>query len=97
VSGEDYLLPCLNKSLFGINCPGCGFQRSILELAAGNFQQAFELYPAIYTLIILGLFLLFRKKLKLKNNKKITYTLIGINAMIITVNYCFKMSYLLHI
>ncbi len=97
MSVEDHLIPCLNKSLFGIDCPGCGFQRSVLELASGNFQNALELYPAIYTLLILGLFLLLKHKLKFKNKQKITYSLIGVNAFIISVSYCIKMSYLLHI
>ena len=29
---EEYMLPCLNKKLFGFECLGCGLQRSIVLL-----------------------------------------------------------------
>ncbi len=47
---EDYMLPCLNKKLFGVDCLGCGMQRSLLFIAKGEFVDAFKMYPAIYTI-----------------------------------------------
>ena len=52
---EKYMLPCLNKKLFGIDCMGCGMQRSIALIAQGDFVGAFHMYPAIYTLVLLFL------------------------------------------
>ncbi|MBT6029840.1 MAG: DUF2752 domain-containing protein, partial [Crocinitomicaceae bacterium] len=26
---EDWMLPCLYKKVSGLDCPGCGFQRSL--------------------------------------------------------------------
>jgi hypothetical protein len=53
---EKYMLPCLSKTLFGIECLGCGFQRGFLLLLQGNFTAAFQMYPAIYTtLLFLGI------------------------------------------
>lgn len=49
---EKYMLPCLSKWLFGIDCPGCGLQRSILLLAKGQVSDAFQMYPAVFTTII---------------------------------------------
>jgi hypothetical protein len=52
---EKYMFPCLSKTLFGIECLGCGFQRAFLLVLKGNFRAAFEMYPAIYsTLLFLG-------------------------------------------
>ena len=48
---EDYMLPCLNKQLLGVDCPGCGLQRSAHLLLHGEFVAAFQMYPAIYTII----------------------------------------------
>ena len=48
---EDYLLPCINKKIFGIECLGCGIQRATVLLFRGEFIAAFKIYPAIYTLI----------------------------------------------
>jgi len=49
---EKYMLPCLSKTLFGVECLGCGFQRSFLLLLQGEFAASFEMYPAIYTSLI---------------------------------------------
>ena len=48
---ESGLLPCITKRFLGIDCPGCGLQRSVVYLLQGRFQDAFGMYPAIYTLI----------------------------------------------
>ena len=49
VSLEDFMIPCLNKKLFGFDCPGCGIQRAYSILFQGDFIAAFKMYPAIYT------------------------------------------------
>ena len=50
---EDYMLPCLSKKLLGTECMGCGLQRSFVMVMQGEFTSAFQMYPAIYTLILL--------------------------------------------
>ena len=50
---EDYMLPCLNKKLLGIECFGCGSQRALLMVFKGDFVGAFQLFPAIYPMIFL--------------------------------------------
>ncbi|MFV5685280.1 DUF2752 domain-containing protein [Flavobacterium sp. GB2R13] len=52
---EKYMFPCLSKTLFGVECLGCGFQRGLLLLLQGDFIAAFKMYPAIFTtLLFLG-------------------------------------------
>jgi hypothetical protein len=46
------MIPCLFKTLFGIECLGCGFQRSVFLLFKGEFWEAFKMYPAVYTTLI---------------------------------------------
>ncbi|WKD86441.1 hypothetical protein KCTC32516_01816 [Polaribacter huanghezhanensis] len=91
---EDYLLPCLNKKLFGVDCLGCGFQRAFLFLLKGDFAEAFKMYPAIYTLIILAVFALLHWKYTFKNGRKIILTLASINVLIIVISYFIKMNQL---
>lgn len=88
---EDYLLPCLNKQLFGVDCLGCGAQRATVLLAQGEFTAAFRMYPAIYTLLVLAIFLIFNLFVKFKYDYKIKIGLIILNAAIIIVSYYFKM------
>ncbi|MBE0391198.1 hypothetical protein HNQ02_003428 [Flavobacterium sp. 7E] len=49
---EKYMLPCLSKTLFGVECLGCGFQRAFLLLFQGEFIASFKMYPAIFTTLI---------------------------------------------
>ncbi len=89
---EDYMLPCLNKKLFGLDCLGCGFQRSLLYVIKGDFIVAFNVYPAIYTLILLAIFLILNLKFKFKSGKKIIIIFTIINVLIIIASYFIKMK-----
>ena len=93
---EEYLLPCLNKEIFGIDCLGCGIQRAAVLLFRGEFVAAFKMYPAIYTLFLLGLFLIFNMFVKFKYSSRIKIALIAINIIIIIVSYAIKMSHYTH-
>ena len=86
------MLPCLNKKLFGIECLGCGMQRATALLFEGEFVTAFKIYPAIYTLILLGLFLVFNLSVKFKFDRNIKISLIVLNVLIIVISYAIKMS-----
>jgi hypothetical protein len=86
------MLPCLNKKLFGLDCLGCGFQRSLLRVIKGDFIAAFNVYPAIYTLILLAIFLILNLKFKFKSGKKIIIIFTIINVLIIITSYFIKMK-----
>ena len=88
---EEYMFPCLNKSLFGIDCTGCGGQRSLMLLFQGKFLDAFYMYPAIYSLVILFLFLIFNLFYKFKHDYTIKISLIVFNGVIIAGAYIFKL------
>jgi hypothetical protein len=50
------MLTCPYKAMAGIDCPGCGMQRSFIELLKGNFSNSLHLYPALLpVLFTLGL------------------------------------------
>ena len=50
---QEHMLPCPYKSLFGVECPGCGSQRSFVELLKGNFEESFFLYPPLVPVLFL--------------------------------------------
>ena len=89
---KDYMLPCLNKRLFGFDCPGCGLQRSVLLLFEGEFIAAFKMYPAIYPIIMLLLFLMFDALFTIKKALQLKMILGFITAAVIIVNYILKMT-----
>ena len=91
ILNEDALLPCLNKQLLGIECPGCGLQRAVLLLFEGEFKAAFLMYPAIYPLILLLLFLLADQFIKIKYANLISIVLMVSTVILILTNFLYKL------
>lgn len=89
---EEFMLPCLNKKLFGLDCLGCGAQRALLLVLKGEFSSAFYMYPAIYSILLLLVFLLFNLFIKFKQDFNIKIVLIITNALIIIGSYFLKMN-----
>ncbi|WP_298427454.1 DUF2752 domain-containing protein [uncultured Kordia sp.] len=90
---DDYMLPCVSKKYLGIDCFGCGLQRSLSLITQGEFIEAFKMYPAIYTLILffalvgINIFYKFRNSQKLINFLGIT------TVIIIIINFFVKKLY----
>ena len=45
------MLPCSWKEHLGVECPGCGAQRSFLELTQGHIWDSILLFPALLPLL----------------------------------------------
>jgi len=91
-SPEDYMLPCLNKKLFGFDCMGCGLQRSVSLILHGDFIEAFYMYPAIYSLIMLFLFIGLNFFFKFKHSNKIINALAILSVLTIIVSFLIKLN-----
>ncbi|WP_435314785.1 DUF2752 domain-containing protein [Cellulophaga fucicola] len=87
---NEYMLPCMNKKLLGVDCPGCGIQRSLALILQGDFAAAFTMYPAIYTLLLLMGFVGVNYFYKIKFASKIITALAIINVILILTNYLYK-------
>jgi ABC-type transport system involved in cytochrome c biogenesis permease component len=46
------MLTCLSKQYFGVECPGCGAQRSLVCLCRGELLDSIALFPALIPLMI---------------------------------------------
>lgn len=57
---EAHQLPCFFREIWGILCPGCGFQTALLLLLKGNIQAAVVSWPGIVPFFAFGLFLIGR-------------------------------------
>ncbi|WP_224484794.1 DUF2752 domain-containing protein [Robertkochia aurantiaca] len=91
ITMEDFMLPCLNKKFFGVECMGCGLQRSAALLIRGEFTAAFHMYPAIYTLILLFAFLVINHFYRLRSGNRILVILLVVNGIVIIGNYILKL------
>ncbi|PHR69444.1 MAG: hypothetical protein COA67_10420 [Lutibacter sp.] len=87
------MLSCSWKQGFGVDCMGCGMQRSIIQLFKGEFMEAFKMYPAIYTLIVMFVFLGFHLKFDFNKGGRILIYLFSINALIILTNFILKITH----
>ena len=91
LSPEDYMIPCLNKKLFGFECLGCGLQRSVSLLFHGEFIASFKIYPAIFTLIPLFILIGINIFYKFKNANRIINILAIASVSIIIISYILKL------
>jgi len=86
------MLPCLNKQLLGLDCPGCGLQRSVDLLLHGEFVAAFQMYPAIYPILLLLSFLITSSFAKFKYSHQIKIAVMLITAGTVLISYILKMN-----
>lgn len=87
---KHHLITCPFKSLTGIDCPGCGIQRSILALVQGDFLQSLKLYPATIPIIALFGFTIIHLKFEVKNGAFFIKMLYIAITLIIVTNYIYK-------
>jgi hypothetical protein len=81
---DSWMLPCMTKKMIGMDCPGCGIQRSISFLVQGDIVNSFLLYPGLLPLIFLLGFLTFDwiKPIKYGEQIKLWATIITIGTII---------------
>ena len=87
------MLPCLNKKLFGIDCFGCGTQRSLMLLYQGDFIGAFHMFPAIYTTVLLFGCIGLHCVDKSRNYQKVITGIAILNALIMVSAYFYKLTH----
>lgn len=90
---EDYMLPCMSKTHFGVDCIGCGFQRSAVLLLKGDFVASFLMYPALYPMILFFAFLIFDLFIKIKYSEKLKLTLACLTLIVAVSNYIIKLFF----
>jgi len=87
------MIPCLFKTFFGFDCLGCGFQRALFLLFQGEFSAAFKMYPAIFTCLLLFLFIGLHFVDQSKNYKKLISRMAILNLIFMIGGYYFKHFY----
>ncbi|MBL0330130.1 MAG: DUF2752 domain-containing protein [Bacteroidetes bacterium] len=88
---ENHFMTCPYKAIAGVDCPGCGMQRSVIELLKGNFVESFQLYPALLPTIFTLLFTMLHLIFKFKNGATIIkYSFISTVAIVL-ISYFIKM------
>lgn len=85
------MFPCAYKQLFGIDCPLCGFQRSLVLLFNGEFVESLIMFPPLIPILSYSLILVFLAiSGKIFRTKAIRISSMVI-LIIILVNYLLKL------
>lgn len=87
---RDFMLACPYKERFGIDCPGCGMQRSAVALSQGEVVDSVLLYPALIPIIAMFILLGIHIKWKLPNGAYMLLALYLFNMIIVLINYLLK-------
>jgi len=94
---EEFMLPCLNKSLTGVDCFGCGGQRALLLVFKAEFTQAFFMFPAIYPILFLLVFLILNLFIKFRYDFQIKIALIIFSGAVMLISYLIKMNHFIQL
>ncbi|HKL37898.1 MAG TPA: DUF2752 domain-containing protein [Bacteroidales bacterium] len=84
---EAHLQPCVYKQNLGIECLGCGFQRSLIALLKGNIWESILLYPGLLPMLVLFAFLILHLIFHFKKGAAILKYIFLTDAAIIVTNY----------
>jgi len=88
---QNHLIPCPFKALTGIDCPGCGFQRSCIALLQGNLSKSWLLYPPTIPLLLLFISAGLLYKFRIKNYALILRILVIVVGNFVMLSYLHKM------
>jgi hypothetical protein len=87
---DIFLLPCPIKYVTGLDCPGCGFQRSLLALLKGDLAQSFSLYPPTLFLLLSFICGISAYIFKYNSTAKWIKSIYFITGAVIFINYVYK-------
>ncbi|TKC12320.1 DUF2752 domain-containing protein [Pedobacter polaris] len=89
---DIFLIPCPFKYLTHLDCPGCGFQRSVLALFQGNFLESFQLYPPAIPFLLSAIAGISVSILKKNTESKLLKIMYFTTGAIVVINYVYKIA-----
>lgn len=87
---ERNMLTCPSKRWLHLECPGCGFQRSVVALFKGEMRTSLQLYPATIPLLMLLAFVTLHIKYDFPHGAMVIKYWQGGVAILILVFYIYK-------
>lgn len=90
---EGNMMPCFYKQYLGMECPGCGFQRSLALLLKGEFTDSFLMFPPLIPMLLMVVFLIIHLKFKFRNGAKWLLVLFVFNVCLLLGNFIARIAY----
>lgn len=88
---QNHLIACPFKAVTGIDCPGCGFQRSLIALFQGDLYKSWSFYPPTIPIILLFAIVGVLYKFPVKHQSSILKCLCMVVGNFILISYIHKM------
>ncbi len=93
LSITEYLLNCPFKKHLGIECFGCGFQRSVVLLTEGKFLESIKMYPATLPMFCLWAFVAAHLYFKFEHGARVIQFAFIFCTLIIITHFIYKLIY----
>lgn len=87
---ENHEGTCMWKAYLGIECPGCGMQRSFISLLKGNIIESIHLYPALFPILIMLIVLCLHLKFDFKYGARFLIINFIFTASTMIISYLIK-------
>ena len=87
---ESHMGTCTFREAGGLECPGCGIQRSIISLLKGEILESILLFPALLPLIAMFGFLGIHLMFTLKHGALVLKIFYITNTVLILGNYIYQ-------
>jgi len=88
------MVECHWKSTFGIECTGCGFQRSIDLILQGKLIESIGLYPATLPFFATLIYTLVHLKFNFSNGARNIVILFSFTALLMLLNFFLKSPFI---
>lgn len=88
---ENHMASCFYKKYFGIECPGCGIQRSFIYLLKGDLVHSLKIFPALIPTVFMFIFLILHIIFKFEKGHKVLLIVFIINVILMVSNYIIKL------
>ncbi|EDM37458.1 hypothetical protein PBAL39_09951 [Pedobacter sp. BAL39] len=89
---DNFFLTCPFKYLTGYDCPGCGFQRSLLALLKGDLQQSLHLYPPTIPLLLTFIICLPARYFTSWRTDRLVKVMFLFSGAVVLISYLFKIA-----
>lgn len=87
---EEHMMSCYYVEHFGVHCPGCGFQRSLILLLKGEVWESIKMFPPLLPTLFLVTFLIIHLIKKYERGGTILKRSFILVVLLMVVNFFMK-------
>ncbi|MGM0626313.1 MAG: DUF2752 domain-containing protein [Bacteroidota bacterium] len=89
---EKHMGECAFKAHIGMDCPGCGMQRSFIELLKGNIFDSIQFYPGLLPMLFTLTFLIMHLIFNFRQGARILKFSFIFTIIVILTHYIIKIA-----